>query len=181
METVPGSALTGRPVSGRWLVALCGTAVIAGALALSWVSRPSKPPPPPGSTSLAAVPAATALAAIETSGQPPADIVASLAVPSSARPGAARDIAGGAGQYERQVALSVPASVTDVAGFFRVELPAHGWKVTAVSTTDGGRGTEVLATHGSSDTYVWEVGVQVAPAAGGSTATVRLTQLSDES
>jgi len=114
---------------------------------------------------VAAVSALDALAPIITSGQPPANVVAAVVLPTGATvsPGSATDL--GVGLYDRSLAFSSPLSEAAVIAFYRAELPVEGWKVISQGPPDHGPGFEILGQIAGTDGYYWEVGVVVSPTA----------------
>lgn len=127
---------------------------------------------------LHAVAAKTALAPITSAGQPPTDIIESLAVPAGTAivPDSTKDDT--LGTYDHTVGEQVAASQGAVITFFRRQLPSEGW--TSISSGAPDRAAlappgsiEVLGRHPSGDGNYWEVGVVVNPTtfAGGDSTT----------
>ncbi|HLI44005.1 MAG TPA: hypothetical protein VKU92_06005 [Acidimicrobiales bacterium] len=204
MSTVHAGA-RGRAPAGPSLrpalvvVALAALIVVGGAV-LAVVGTPSARESAPNEVSsrvrgtpLRSEPAAPFLAHIASAGEPPEDVVGSLAVPAGAtyRSRASNDR--GVGQFDRSVTLSVAAPEKEVARFFRLVLSDEHWVSTSI-TSNGSR-SELLAERNGSDGYQWEVGVIlravhtiVSPALAGSgsspattTVTIQLYQVGDAS
>lgn len=128
--------------------------------------------PVPG-VRLRAVPASSALAHIEASGQPPTNIVAALTVPAGSRYLGARGAAAPLDQFDRSVRLEVGAPGAEVVHFYEVELSRAHWVLAADRSTGAGI-HELLGQQAGSDGYQWLVGITitdqsptVAPALGG--------------
>ena len=138
----------------------------------------------PTRTDLSPRPAAAIWQPIVHKGQPPADVLDNLSVPAGATSTGYDNRDAGVGQYDRLARLFVPAGRDDVLGFYAVQLPGQGWKVRGATSTDGGRGRQVLAYRFSSDTFQWQVEVTVAPAAragvAGTALTIEVWQLSED-
>lgn len=137
----------------------------------------------PDGSRVAMSPAATALSDIVADGQPPADIIGNLGVPSLSTPIRATSTDQGAAQFDRTVALTSPLSPRTLLSAFRVALPLTGWQVIYSGTAPQGTpGTaEVLAKRGSGDGFYWEVGIVASPIteAGITPFTVEVLQLPD--
>jgi hypothetical protein len=151
-------------------------------------TAPSSHPSRVAGTTLRAVPAKAALAPIERSGTPPADILDNLSVPSGAVAHSHRNVNTSSTQYDEQIGFSVDASEAAVVDFYKADLKASGWNVFDVGPASGRAGSvEVLAQKGGSDGWYWEVGAVVSPTSfgrGGATQatdfSLRLFQESDE-
>jgi len=82
----------------------------------------------------------------------------------------------------------VPATPTDVEGFYGAELPAVGWRIRAVAYTADRLGRQVLAYRFSRDSYEWDAKIEIDPVSGGTSAgttagtrlSVELYQVSDD-
>ncbi len=146
-------------------VVLFVVSVVAGGI----VSERSGPGPtrPTVSTAhdagLPAAPSRRLLGAIETPGEPPADLLAALAVPRGTTSVAASAVNHGVELYDRSLQLNVPASQTAAIRFFRAQLPFDHWHVVSAGPVSGGPDYRLLAQHPASDGQEWEVGVTVAP------------------
>ena len=76
-----------------------------------------------------AIPAASDLGHIEAGKEPPPDIVEALTVPAISRYVGYSDEDGDAGQFDRSVTFSVPATPALVAHFYSKELPGSSWSL----------------------------------------------------
>lgn len=165
----------GRPapvVRGPALVVL-GIAVfivVAGMVASALASGNTPPPVARsvtvGGTAVPLLPATVALRPIVGRGEPPADIIGSLAVPSASQRTGVVDIDQGQGQFDRTVSFTTRLSSDQVVEAYRVLLPRLGWRVIYAgpgSNRLGEPGTEVLAKRGSGDGFYWEVGLVASP------------------
>ncbi len=113
---------------------------------------------------LTGVPAGIDLSAIENEGEPPADIVSSLAVPAGSTLTSHEDADQDIDQFDRSITLSVQASPADVLAFYRVELAHGGWgRIGSASQVDNGLGSEIFYERAGSDGYEWEAVVVVTP------------------
>lgn len=110
-------------------------------------------------------PATTAMRSIVSAGQPPADILGNLAVPSGSRLVRTLNISQNASQYDESVSFTTDLSSQDVVTVFHTLLPKQGWSLAYTGSAAGHQAqqTEVLAKHGSGDGYYWEAGVVVSP------------------
>ena len=127
---------------------------------------------------------ATALKSIVDAGQPPADIIGNLAVPSGSTVVRTLNVDQGAGQYDRTVVLRTGLSSDEVGDLYRTLLPRLGWKVTdrGSPATGTATGTVILFKRGSSDSYYWEVGATVSPttSTGSTTFSLEVFELPDD-
>jgi hypothetical protein len=128
-------------------------------------------------------PAVTAMGSIVSAGEPPADILGNLAVPSPSKVTRSLNSDQGVSQFDRTVTFTTGLSSDEVVEAFHTLLPRLGWKVTYVgngASVESG-GTEVLAKKASGDSFYWEVGARVTPtdATGTTTYTVELFELPD--
>jgi len=121
---------------------------------------------------LRATAAAPLLRPIELAGQPPANVLDALALPTGSRavPGSATNR--GVENYDRLMRFTVAAPQAQVVRFFQVELRADGWQQVSVGLPERGPGTEVLGQHGGSDGNTWELGIVVDPTTFGAGAGV---------
>lgn len=119
---------------------------------------------PDGST-VALTPATSALHGIVGDGEPPADILGNLAVPTGSRLSGTIDSDQGVSQFDRTVSFTSLLGASQVVEVYRTFLPRLGWQVlySGSAPQKGAGSTEVLAKHGSGDGYYWEVGVVVSP------------------
>ena len=130
-------------------------------------SAPSSPPSSSVSTvkssPLKAVAAKPDLGPLVTDGEPPEDIVNSVVIPAGSSPGAVIDNTASAEAYDEQRQFSLGTTEQKLITFFRVELPAQGWKVESTGPPKNQPGYEVLAQRAGSDGYYWEIGAVVSP------------------
>ena len=138
----------------------------------------------PGGTVVHLTPATTALHSIVSGGQPPADIIGALDVPTGSTVTGTVNIDQGVGQFDRKVRFRTGLVQGQVVALYRTLLPKLGWKVTYTgsgASTDA-QSTEVLAKKGSNDSFYWEVGVVVSPttSAGVTPFTVEVLELPDQ-
>jgi hypothetical protein len=120
----------------------------------------------PDGTVVHLTPATTAMKSVISAGDPPADIIGNLAVPTGARVTRSIDTDQGVTQYDRTVAFATGLSSDQVTAVYQALLPRLGWKIIHVGPTLGTSsvpGTEILATKGSGDSFYWEVGAVVSP------------------
>ncbi len=136
-----------------------------------------------GST-VALTPATSALHSIVGDGQPPADILGNLAVPTGSRLSGTINSDQGVSQFDRTVSFSTLLGASQVVDVYRTFLPRLGWQVlySGSAPQKGAGSTEVLAKHGSGDGYYWEVGVVVSPttSAGVTPFSVELYEVPDD-
>ena len=137
----------------------------------------------PDGTVVPLTPAATAMKSIVSAGQPPADILGNLAVPSGSRVTRTVNIDQDSGMYDRTVVFSTGLSSDQVTEVFHTLLPRLGWQVIydGSGASTAAQSTEVLAKKASGDSFYWEVGVTVPPTSGSGTTTysVELFELDD--
>ncbi len=135
-------------------------------------------------TTMSLTPAATALHSLVADGQPPADIMGNLAVPTGSRVTGTVNSDQSAGQFDRTVDFATSVTGDEIVDAYKALLPKLGWQVLYVGAgvRNAKSGTEVLAKRGSSDGYYWEVGVVVSPAtaAGTTPFSVEVFELSDD-
>ena len=110
-------------------------------------------------------PATTAMRSIISAGQPPADVLGNLTVPSGSRVVRTLNSDHNASQFDRTVYFTSQLSSGEVVDAYRALLPKLGWSTTYVGkgASRQAQQNEVLAKHGSGDGYYWEVGVVVSP------------------
>jgi hypothetical protein len=150
--------------------------------------RSPSAPPLPSTTDLAPVPIAAAWQPMVHVGQPPADVLGNMVVPTGATATGFHNKDQGVGQYDRSVDFFVPAGEADVEGFYGAELGAIGWKIRAVAYTNDHQGRQVLAYRFSSDSYEWDAQLTIDNGTGrtsvgttpGTLLTVELYQVSDD-
>ena len=138
----------------------------------------------PDGTVVPLTPAATALRAIVSAGQPPADILGNLAVPTGSSVVRTVNIDQGVGQFDRTVVFRTGLSSDQVGDVYRTLLPKLGWKVTDSGSPAAGKapGTVILFKKGSGDSFYWEVGATVSPttSTGSTTFSLELLELPDD-
>jgi hypothetical protein len=138
----------------------------------------------PDGTVVSLTPATTAMRSIVSAGEPPADILGNLAVPSGSPVTRFSNADQGVSQFDRTVSFRTGLSTDQVVDVYRALLPRLGWHVAYVgsSSRQGTSDTEVLAKRGSGDGFYWEVGVVVSPttSAGITPFSLRLFEQSDE-
>jgi hypothetical protein len=138
----------------------------------------------PDGTVIQLTPATTAMKSIVNAGQPPADIIGTMAVPAGSLLVRTVDSDQGVGQFDRTVSFTSGLSSVQVVDAYRTLLPKLGWRVIYDGTgaQSGGRGTEVLAKRGSGDGFYWEVGAVVSPttAVGSTPFSIELFELPDD-
>jgi hypothetical protein len=129
-------------------------------------------------------PATAALKSIVSAGQPPADIIGNMVVPTGSPVVRTLDTDQGAAQFDRTVFFTSGLSADQVVDVYRTVLPQMGWQIIyhGDGAQRGGRGTEVLAKRGSGDGFYWEVGAVVSPttSAGVTPFSVELFELPDD-
>jgi hypothetical protein len=137
--------------------------VLGAVVALAGSSSVHAPSPQTGTSvqgvPFKAVPATHTLAHIESSEEPPLDIVHALTVPAVARYERASDNDASVDQFDRSVTLAVPDTSASVALFYRKELPTGHWAM----QFDGraGHSLEIIAQRNGSDGYQWRVAIVI--------------------
>ena len=138
----------------------------------------------PDGTTVPLTPAAIAMKPIVSAGEPPADILGNLAVPSGSAVTRTVNVDHGAGQFDRTAVFRTGLSADQVADLYRTLLPRLGWKVLDRGSPASGSapGTVVLFKKGSGDSFYWEVGATVSPttSAGTTTFSLELFELPDD-
>ncbi len=138
----------------------------------------------PDGTVVPLTPAATAMRSIVNAGQPPADVLGNLAVPSGSAVVRTVNIDQGVGQFDRTVVFRTGLSSDQVGDVYRTLLPRLGWKVTdrGSPATGSTPGTVILFRKGSGDSFYWEVGATVSPTSstGSTTFSLELFELPDD-
>ena len=101
----------------------------------------------PDGTVVPLTPAATAMKSIVNAGEPPADVLGNLAVPSGSAVVRTVNSDQGVGQFDRTVDFRTGLSSDQVGDVYRTLLPRLGWKVTddgsPASRADRGHGDPV--------------------------------------
>jgi hypothetical protein len=138
----------------------------------------------PGGTVVPLTPAASAMKAIVSAGEPPADILGNLAVPAGSTVTRTINLDQGASQFDRTVVLRTGLSSDQVADLYRTLLPRLGWAVLDSGSPASGSapGTVILFKKGSGDGFYWEVGATVSPttSAGTTSVSLELFELPDD-
>jgi hypothetical protein len=138
----------------------------------------------PGGSVVPLVPATTALKSIVSAGQPPADIIGALAVPSDSPVTHTVDSDDGVSQFDRTVSFTSGMTSDEVVSLYRALLPKLGWQVIfhGAGASTQSQDTEVLAKKASTDSFYWEVGVVVSPTttAGTTPFSLEVFQVSDD-
>lgn len=137
-------------------------------------------------TRLGAQPATAVIAHIAAGGEPPADVVAALAVPAGSRY-LGKDVESrGVSQFDSSVRLSVPDPEGAVRNFYLKLLSDEHWVSSSLTSPHKGA-SEIIAQRNGSDGYQWRVGIVmsgvrtvVAPALAGDDASPARTTLSIE-
>ncbi|HEX4219070.1 MAG TPA: hypothetical protein VHZ02_11910, partial [Acidimicrobiales bacterium] len=127
-------------------------------------------------------PAAQAMKPVEAGGDPPADILAALAVPAGATTTGSLNTDQGTTQFDRTVDFTSTLPAFRVENFYQVIFKQLGWKLMSDGSDSYQAGsTEILAEKGSTDGYYWEAGVVVSPttSAGVTPFTLRLFEVPD--
>lgn len=165
--------------------------VLGGVLALAG-TRSARPLPAgagpartvPGS-SIKAQSARLVLSHVASDGEPPADVVDSLAVPAGASYLRAHDYDRGVAPFDRAVVLRAGYRERAVERFYVRLLSEEHWTVTRLGNPAGGR-TDLVAEKSASDGYEWRVvlvltsehgAVSPALAGGGSSAVATRVEL----
>ncbi len=141
----------------------------------------------PGSA-LRSEPAAGLLAPVMRAGQPPANVVDSVVVPTGATRLAYQDNNAGASQYDAQVTFRSGANQAELIDFFASAMKLEGWQVFSRGPADHNPNTvEILGKLAGTDGYYWEMGALVPPTTfaanvpgqGQTDFTIRLFQIPD--
>jgi hypothetical protein len=151
-------------------------------------AKPSTTPHAVAGTTIQAVPAVRALSVITVNGQPPGNIVNSVAIPRGAVRISFENNTAAATQYDAQISMTSDNTQGALVTFFRAVMKAQGWHVFEVGPASHSPGTlEVLGKKAGSDSFYWEFGAVIAPTTFGADApatgrtdfTVRLFQVPD--
>lgn len=106
-----------------------------------------------------AIPAASDLTHIAAGNEPPPDIVKALTVPAISHYVGYSDEDGDAGQFDRSVTFSAPATAALVAHFYSKELPGGEWSMQFNGTANGQ--LELIGQRSGSDGYQWRVAIVI--------------------
>jgi hypothetical protein len=139
-----------------------------------------------------AVPASSYLSHIESSGEPPPDIVKQLTIPVASKYVSSASESAALSQFASSITFSSPDPSKQVAAFYSAELPIGHWSLQFNGKAGGN--LELIAQKNGSDGYQWRVAVVIStvnplisPALAGSNATstskvvMSLYQVEDES
>lgn len=138
--------------------------------------------------SLRAVPAARALSAIVTGGEPPNNILNAVFLPVGSVRISHENNTAGAGQYDEQVTFRSDDSQAALLAFYAADMKQQGWQVSDQGAAKNDPGAlEVLGKLAGSDGYYWDMGATInattfspgGPARGVTHFTVRLFQEQD--
>jgi hypothetical protein len=140
-------------------------------------------------TPLRAEPAFQVLKIITVSGQPPGNVINSVAIPvGSKRVSFENNTASAQGDYSAQVTLSAQESQAAVETFYAKDMKKQGWSNFSTGPADHYPGAiEVLGQKAGSDGFYWEMGAIVAattfgphaPPTGATKFTLELYQVPD--
>jgi hypothetical protein len=125
---------------------------------------------------------AQAMKPVEDAGDPPADILAALAIPAGTKTTGSLNTDQGTTQFDRTVDFASTLPSFRVENFYQVVFKKLGWKLLADGPDSYQAGsTQILAQKGSSDGFYWEAGVVVSPttSAGVTPFTLRLFEVAD--
>ena len=138
----------------------------------------------PDGTTVQLTPATTALKGIVSAGEPPADILGNLAVPSGSAVVRTVNSDQDLTQFDRTVYFHTGLSTDQVIDLYRGLLPRLGWSVIYAGNGDSrvAPGTDVLGKKGSGDGFYWEAGVVVSPTtpSGSTSYSLELFELPDD-
>jgi hypothetical protein len=192
--TTRPSGASGRPspsLKPALVIVLIALVIVVGGAALALVgtssARPSASKGPanvvPGSK-LRAQSAALLIAHIASAGEPPLDVIDSLAVPAGSSYLGKTDLDSGLDVFNRRVEISVNAPEAEVKTFYLKLLSEQKWVTNSITSPKTGS-TEILAQRNGSDGYQWGVGLNltgvgalVAPALAGSGGSAAKTTIS---
>jgi hypothetical protein len=133
--------------------------------------------------------AATALAPIVVSGEPPANILNAVDLPEGAVRVSHRNNAAGSGQFDAQAVFRNDDSQAALLAFYAADMKLQGWQIYDKGpAANDPHALEVLGKLAGTDGYYWEMGATVsattfgpgAPPTGQTDFTIRLFQQSDE-
>jgi hypothetical protein len=125
---------------------------------------------------------AQAMKPVEDAGDPPADILAALAIPAGTKTTGSLNTDQGTTQFDRTVDFASTLPAFRVENFYQVIFKKLGWKLLADGPDSYQAGsTQILAQKGSTDGFYWEAGVVVSPttSAGVTPFTLRLFEVPD--
>ncbi len=146
------------------MVAIAVVIVLGGAVLALLGTSSARPAASGGATtrvpgsSLRAEPARALLARIASGGEPPPDVVSSLAVPAGSTYLGKRVEDRGVSQFDREVRVSVPAPERAVRSFYLHLLSEEHWTLDSITSPAKGS-AELIAERSGSDGYQWRVGI----------------------
>ena len=150
--------------------------VVVGMVAMALTGSSGRAPANPvvhtaKGSPLRAVPARPDLHPIISGGLPPGDVLDAIVLPKGARSQGIVKAGEGVGSYSQAMVFTSTASESDLIAFYKIELPALGWKVLQAGPPHGSPGYEVLAQRPGSDGNYWELGALISPTSFSSTTT----------
>jgi hypothetical protein len=129
-------------------------------------------------------PASVAMKKIVSAGEPPADILGNLAVPTDSTFTRFVNADQGQTQFDRTVYFHTGLSSEQLVDTYRSVFSKLGWKVIYAGSgaERASSNTEVLAKKGSGDGFYWEAGVVISPttSAGTTPYSIELFELPDD-
>jgi hypothetical protein len=138
----------------------------------------------PDGTVVHLTPATVAMKKIISAGEPPADILGNLAVPTDSTFSHYINSDQDETQFDRTVSFHTGLASQQVVDVYRTLFPKLGWKVIYAGSgaERDSNGTEVLAKKGSGDGFYWEAGVVVDPttSSGSTPYSIELFELPDD-
>jgi hypothetical protein len=151
-------------------VGIAALVLIAGGISAALTSSGSAQPasthslPTAKGATIKAVPGRSALHAIVTAGQPPADILNAVPLPKGAAVTKGSEANNTIGLYDHSLSFTAAVSEQRVIDFYRAELRALKWQLESQGPAPHGTpGYRIVGQHPGDDGYEWEIGVTVAP------------------
>lgn len=172
MSNEAGALRPRRAVPIRTIALVVAGLIVVGVLL--WAAGravDSRPGHSYGSPGLPASPAAADFAPLDKRRVVPEAVMQSLEVPTGSTVSFREDLDRGNGGFDREVGYQLGEPPGAVQRFFPSELARRGWKVIAPGPSP------ILAERIGDNGFMWEVGVTISPAAGGTRFTVRLEQV----
>ncbi len=139
-------------------------------------------------TPLRAIPAVRDLKVITVAGQPPGNILNSIAVPEGATRVSFANNTQAAQQYDAQINLKANASQAVLETFYKRDLQKQGWQIVSTGPAQHNPNAfEVVGKKAGSDGFYWETGAIIsattfgsgAPAGGTTSFSLELIQQPD--
>jgi len=120
---------------------------------------------------------AKVLARMHSLGQPPADVLDAIPLPTGTHLTATANVTHGASTYDHAAALTSYTTPEKLLAFYDSELPDQGWAILAKNAPAPRQPgvEEILAQHPSADGYYWEVALLIptsSPAPSGASSSV---------